>query len=86
MIVLVVECVYRLGEKYGCRCVCVGAQGGGLEGYMFSVVIICIIDSFLTLKKERKKSMFINIIISLNDFDVALMFFLCFFFFFFNKP
>ena len=43
MIVLVVECVVGWVRSMGVG-VCVGAQGGGLEGYMFSAVIICIMD------------------------------------------
>ena len=65
---IVVVCVFRLGEEYVCVCVCVG--GGGGPG----AVIICIVDLFLN-------PVCLFIIISLNDFDVGLMFFFSFLFF-----
>ena len=45
-------------------CMCVGVGGGELDGYMFSVVIICIVD-FLS------NPVCLFIINSLNAFHVA---------------
>ena len=67
----------------------VGVCGeGGVSGEvgkrnMSSAVIICIMN-FLFFKLKKKSSMFI--IISLNAFDVALMFFLHVYFFLINEP
>ena len=39
-LMIVVVCVCRLGEEYGCGCMCVGVRGGELEGYVLCCDIL----------------------------------------------
>ena len=57
-------------------CMCVGVWGGGLEGYVFCCDNFYYGFDFFPFSSFNPTCLFI--IISLNAFDVALMFFLLF--------
>ena len=70
--------VCSLGEEYMCGCICVvGVRRGGLEGYVFCCDSLYYGFYFFDFK-NNPLSVFLLLIITLNAFDRALMFFIYF--------